>query len=116
MEGLIINNLKKNISRKDFDLLLLSEKVAYEIYHSMVKEKSTKEYVDIIATTYTNEDVHSSELVEYMVRAKEILKKDYGVDMMELQFQYQENKEAINKYILHNCDAISDVESMDIKI
>lgn len=54
----IKNNLKKKISRHDFDILLNGEKIAFEVYKNMVKRNDGKEFVDIIANfSYVPNDI-----------------------------------------------------------
>jgi len=92
---------KRNISEKDFIIFIDSEKVAFYVYDVLVRRKVAKEYVDIIADTYT-EIIRDNEkdMLGTFVKAYDILKTDYNVYMLELPFKNNYLKNELNDVLV----------------
>lgn len=82
--------------------------MAQKIYKYMIKDKTFKEYVDIMVDTYASIDIRDPEAIETLYKTKEVLLNEYEVDMMTLPFKYKSIEEELEKYI-------SNIEN-DIKI
>lgn len=105
-DKLIMN--KKKISRHDFDILINGEKIAFEVYKNMVKKNNGKEFVDIIANSYCDANLESEEMLDFLDRARYVLAKDYGVDMLELQFRFDHIKDKVRDKYVPNIDDIDE--------
>lgn len=99
---------KKNITRKDFNILLNGEKIAFEVYKNMVKRNDGKEFVDVIANSYCDTMLESDEMIDYLDRARYVLNKDYEVDMFELQFRHEHIKDKVKDKMIQNMDSIDE--------
>lgn len=74
----------------------------------MVKENTGREYVDVIFDTFATIELLDSETIETLYNIKNLLSKEYEVDLMTLPFRYETIKQELQEYI-------SDIEK-DIKI
>ena len=74
----------------------------------MIKDTTEKEYVDVIFDTFATIELLDSETIETLYNIKNLLSKEYEVDLMSLPFRYETLKEELQEYI-------SDIEK-DVKI
>lgn len=99
----MINIDKKKIKGiDDFELLLDSERIAYYSYKIIFNDKTENEYVDIIANTCCVYSISLKQIIKALVRAKDILKNDYDVNMYSLPFYREIIKLSVEKYDLLN--------------
>lgn len=74
----------------------------------MIKDTKEKEYVDVIFDTFASIELMDSETTETLYNIKNILSKEYEVDLMTLPFRYETLKQELQEYI-------SEIEK-DVKI
>ena len=86
---------KKKLSRDEFDILNDAERVAFYVYYMLVK-KHKNECADIVGRSY-GELIYNNTGRHILVyaKAREILKDDYGVDLMSLPFKDEKLKQDI---------------------
>lgn len=104
----IKNNSKKKISRHDFNILINGEKIAFEVYKLMVKNNNGKEFVDIIANSCCDTYLESDEMIDFLDRARDVLAKDYGVNMLDLQFRFQDIKDKVKDKLNPSIESIDE--------
>ena len=65
----------------------------------MVKDNTEREYVDVIFDTFATIELLDSETIETLYNIKNLLSKEYEVDLMTLPFRYETLKEELQEYI-----------------
>jgi len=65
----------------------------------MVKDNKEKEYVDVIFDTFASIELMDSETIETLYNIKNLLLKEYEVDLMSLPFRYETLKQELQEYI-----------------
>lgn len=89
---------KKNMSEEEFLTYINAEIISYYTNMELIEKNLKYEYVDRIANTYSDVDLDSDNCVETFVKAKHILEKEYGVDMMSLPFKHPNLKDEIKEF------------------
>ena len=96
----MVSDNKKKLTRNEFDDLIKSEILACYSYYVLVRKKAKKEYVDILAGSYCEFCEELDYEVPIYYNAKNILEKDYNVDLYSLPFKNEMVKLEIKRYDL----------------
>lgn len=76
------------MTEDEFKIYLNAETIAYYVYQEMVKNKNNEEYVDYISNCYANLIIaDEKEKVATYVETYKILKADYNIDLLDLNFK-----------------------------
>lgn len=89
------------MSEKDFLNYIDAELISYYVYEAFYLKKFPNEFVDTLANSYSHIDYSSDSCLDTLLIAKDILNKDYGVDMMQLPFKNQFLIQELNEYELN---------------